>query len=64
VLVSAIGTSAGIFSWTGTVTGITVNIPGAAASTVSFMMWTLPDITIAEGWRQGAQSSGIQDADE
>lgn len=61
VLVSAIGTSPGVFSWTGTVTSITVSVPGASASTFSYMAWTLPDISLSSGWRQGQQSSGIQD---
>ena len=61
VLVSVVGTDPGVFSFCGTVTAITVNIPGAAASDVEFLCWTMPDITLAEGWRQGEQSTGVQD---
>ena len=51
--------SNGFYSFTGRIKSITVTNPQAVAATIEYFSWQYPvDITVAEAWRDGAQTIG------
>lgn len=59
VLIKAGGNQEGMASWVGETTSITLTNPQTAAVTVEYLLYEVPDLTVATSWRIGSQATGI-----